>query len=101
MELRNSQLKQWSEAEKSVRKTHEFYLFLFGYLVMTVYLHFIDLRDGSYDWAYYSWILMTFSLVWMAAMTFSFSLKSRMILKEMKKNRFNNPAIKNQNHGNK
>lgn len=88
--------KQWSETEESVRKTHDFYLFLFGYVVMTAYLHFIDLRDGSYEWAYYSWILMTFSVIWMAAITFSFPLKTRMILKEMKRRRLkNNSTSKN------
>lgn len=90
--------KQWSEAEESVRKTHDFYLFLFGYVVMTAYLHFIDLRDGSYDWAYYSWILMTFSMIWMAAITFSFPLKTRMILKEMKKKQLKYNS-KNQDYG--
>lgn len=79
--------KQWSEAEESVRKVHNFYLFLFGYIVMTAYLHYIDLKDGSYDWSYWSWILMTFSLIWMILITFPFPLKNRMILKEMKKNK--------------
>lgn len=97
MEIKENNVKEWMEIEESVRTTHNFYLFLFGYVVMTVYLHYIDLKDGSYDWAYYSWILMSFSLIWMAVITFPFSWKSRMILKEMKKRHAN---FKNLYHGN-
>lgn len=96
MNLKEDNLKQWSEAQEAVRNTHNFYLFLFGYVVMTAYLHFIDLKDGSYDWAFYSCILMTFSLIWMALITFQFPLKNRMILKEMKKIKLNS---KIENHG--
>lgn len=85
MDLQENNTNEWMEMEESVRNIHNFYLFLFGYVVMTVYLHYIDLKDGSYDWAYYSWILMSFSLIWMALITFPFPWKSRMILKEMKK----------------
>lgn len=98
MKLNEDDLKQWSDAEDAVRKTHNFYLFLLGYVVMTTYLHYIDLKDGTYDWAFYSCILMTFSLVWMAAITFPFPLKSRMIRKEMKKRQSNSQI---QNYGNK
>lgn len=77
--------KQWLEAQDSVKNIHNFYLFLFGYVVMTAYLHYIDLRDGVYDWAYISLILMTFSLIWMIVITFRFPLKDRMILKQMNK----------------
>lgn len=89
MEIKENNVKEWLELEESARTTHNFYLFLFAYVVMTVYLHYIDLKDGSYDWAYYSWILMTFSLIWMTLITFPFSWKSKMILKEMKKRNAN------------
>lgn len=100
MRLNENYLKQWSDMEESVRGKHNFYLILFVYVVMTAYLHFIDLKDGSYDWAFYSWILMSFSMVWMAVITFSFPFKSKMILREMKKRQLNSTS-KNQNHGNK
>ncbi len=89
MKVKEDNLKEWLELEESVRNIHNFYLFLFGYVVMTAYLHFIDLKDGSYDWAYYSSILMSFSLIWMTTITFPFSWKSRMIVKEMKKRHAN------------
>lgn len=85
MNLNSNKEKQLYATEESVRNIHNFYLFLFGYVAMTLYLHYMDLKDGSYDWAYWSWILMTFSVIWMAVITFSFPLKNRMILKEMKK----------------
>lgn len=88
MDSNKAYLKKWLYIEESVRNMHNYYLFLFGYIIMTAYLHYIDLRDGNYDWAFYSWILMTFSVVWMSLITLSFPLKSRMILKEMKRRRF-------------
>lgn len=100
MKLKNDYLKQYSEIEESIKEKHNFYLILFVYVVMTGYLHFLDLRDGSYDWAYYSWILMSFSMIWMAAIAFSFPLKSKMIIKEMKKRQLNS-TLQNQNYGNK
>lgn len=92
MRFKDDYLKQWSDMEASVREKHNFYLILFVYVVMTAYLHFIDLKDGSYDWAFYSWILMSFSMIWMAVITFSFPLKSKMILKEMKKRKLNSTS---------
>lgn len=100
MKLNNDHLKQYSEIEESIKEKHNFYLILFVYVVMTGYLHFLDLRDGSYDWAYYSWILMSFSMIWMAAIAFSFPLKSKMIIKEMKRRQLNS-TLQNQNYANK
>ena len=97
MDMKENNTNEWIEIEESVRNTHNFYLFLFCYVVMTGYLHYIDLKDGSYDWAYYSWILMTFSLIWMAVITFPFSWKSRMIVKEMKKRNSNAKILKDGN----
>lgn len=99
MKLNEDNLKQYSEVQESLKGKHNFYLILFVYVVMNAYLHFIDLKDGSYDWAYYSWILMTFSMIWMAAITFSFPIKSKMIFREMKKRQLNSTS-KQQNHGN-
>lgn len=87
MKIKEDDLKQWLEINESLKQRHSFYLILFVYVVMNVYLHFIDLKDGSYDWSYYSLILMTFSLIWMAAITFSFPLKNKMIVKELRKNK--------------
>lgn len=99
MKSNEDYLKQYSELEESVKGRHNFYLILFVYVVMTGYLHYIDLKDGSYDWAFYSWILMTFSMIWMAVIAFSFPLKSKMIFREMKKRQLNSTS-KQQNHGN-
>lgn len=94
MKINEDNLKQYCQIEESIKEKHNFYLILFVYVVMTAYLHFIDLKDGSYDWAFYSWILMSFSIIWMGAIAFSFPLKSKMILKEMKKRQLSSTSKK-------
>ncbi|MBA5630192.1 2TM domain-containing protein [Moheibacter lacus] len=85
MENRNYSQQEYESAKKSVQEIHNFYLIVFVYVVMMFYLHWLDLRDGSYDWAYWVAIGFTASLIWFAVEMLPFRWKEKLIQKELKK----------------
>lgn len=82
-------------AEKTVQEIHNFYLILFVYIVMMIYLHWIDLSDGFYNWAYWPAIGFTASLIWFAAEMLPLGAKSKWIFNELKNNYQLNQSIMN------
>lgn len=69
---------------KSVEEIHKFYLILFTYVVMVVYLNWLDLRDDAYTWAYWPTFGFTCSMIWFSAVMLPFKRKSKLIQKELK-----------------
>jgi len=80
-------VEDYQSAEESVQNIHNFYLIVFVYVVMMIFLHWMDLKDGSYDWAYWVAIGFTGSLIWFAIDMLPFRLKEKLIQKELKKNK--------------
>lgn len=84
--------REYDSAAKAVEEIHKFYLIVFVYILMLIYLHWLDLRDGNYDWAYWPGIGFTISLVWFALVMLPSKFKSRLIqnqFKELKTKRMN------------
>lgn len=75
--------REYESAAKTVAAIHKFYLTLFVYIVMVGYLHWLDLRDGIYNWAYWPTIGFTISLFWFAIAMLPSRWKERQIQKEM------------------
>lgn len=82
MQIHNNK-EEFESVEKSVQEIHHFYLIAFTYVVMMIYLHWLDLKDGSYDWAYWPGIGFTVSLIWFAAVMLPYNIKEKWIFKEM------------------
>jgi hypothetical protein len=77
---------EYNSAAKSVEEIHKFYLIVFVYILMMGYLHWLDLQDGTYDWAFWPAIGFTLSLLWFAAVMLPFKFKRNWILNEIKRN---------------
>lgn len=65
--------REYESAAKTVAAIHKFYLTLFVYIVMVGYLHWLDLRDGIYNWAYWP----TIGLVLVCHRYVAFSLERK------------------------
>ena len=85
MENQQYNQQEYEAAKKAVQEKHNFYLIGFVYVVMMIYLHWIDLRDGSYDWAYWVAFGFTASLIWFAVDMLPFKWKEKWIQKELVK----------------
>jgi len=76
-------------AKKRVEELQGFYWNLASYIIINLFLTFLDLRDGSYDWAFWSligWgIGITFHAIEVFGMFNSSSWKDRQIQKELEK----------------
>jgi hypothetical protein len=74
---------EFHSAKKAVEEIHKFYLILFVYIVMLVYLHWIDLNDGHYDWAYWPALGFSLSLIWFAVVMLPSKMKDCMIRSQL------------------
>ncbi|SMC76755.1 2TM domain-containing protein [Moheibacter sediminis] len=76
-------------AKKRVEELQGFYWNLASYVIINSFLHFLDLKDGSYDWAY--WPLMgwgigiAFHAIEVFGMFNSSSWKDRQVQKELER----------------
>ncbi len=76
-------------AQKRVKDVQDFYWNLASYIIVNLFLTFLDLRDGSYDWAFWSllgWGMgVFFHYVEVYGFFNSSSWKDRMIQKELER----------------
>ncbi|MGB6083216.1 2TM domain-containing protein [Moheibacter sp.] len=85
MKIQKITEKEFRYIEKTVKDIQAFYLILIGYIVMLSYLHWLDLRDGTYDWAYWPAIGFTVSMIWFAFVLLPGKFKDILIRKELRK----------------
>ena len=76
-------------AKKRVEELQGFYWNLISFVIILPFLHFVDLRDGSYNWAFWpliGWSIgITFHAIEVFGMFNSSSWKDRQIQKELEK----------------
>lgn len=76
-------------AKKRVEELQGFYWNLASYIIIVSFLHFLDLRDGSYEWAYWpllGWgIGISFHAIEVFGMFNSSSWKDRQVQKELER----------------
>lgn len=76
-------------AKKRVDDVQDFYWNLASYIIVNLFLTFLDLRDGSYDWAYWALLGWGMGVFFHYIEVFGFfnssSWKDRMIQKELER----------------
>lgn len=76
-------------AKKRVEEVQGFYWNLASYLIINTFFHFLDLKDGSYEWAYWpllGWgIGIAFHAIEVFGMFNSASWKDRQVQKELER----------------
>ncbi len=76
-------------AQKRVKDVQDFYWNLASYIIVNLFLTFLDLRDGSYDWAFWSLLGWGMGVFFHYVEVFGFfnssSWKDQMIKKELER----------------
>ncbi len=87
--IQNYSEEEIKAAKKRVEELQGFYWNLASYLIINAFLHFLDLKDGSYDWAYWpllGWgIGIAFHAIEVFGMFNSSSWKDRQVQKELER----------------